>query len=100
MSEPLKRAISKRQRLFNVMSKVVALLGLVALAFLLMRPATTWPVGWIVFVVAVIQLSLEYSPTSEPAANRAPVSLRSTECRRNYRASGPYPCRKLSRKEL
>lgn len=92
MSEPLNGVIPKRQRVFAVMSKVIALLGLAALAFLLTRPVTALPVGWVVFVVAVIQLSLSYSPTRESAANRAPVSVRPTECRRHYyRAGGPYP---------
>lgn len=102
MSEPSNviGSILKRQRVFAVMNKLIALLGLAALGFLLTRTVMTLPIGWIVFVVVVIQLSLSYSPTRDCAANRAPVPVRSRECRHyHYRANGPYPCRKLSRKE-
>lgn len=89
MSEPLNGVIPKRERVFAVMSKVIALLGLAALAFLLTRPTTTLSAGWLLLVVAVIRLSLSYSPTSEPSANQAPVPIRSTECRGYYyRADG------------
>ena len=66
-----------RQRVFAFLSKVAALLGLAALGFLLTRPAL--PVGWVVIAVVVIHLSLAYSPRS--AASRAPVPVRSTDCR-------------------
>jgi len=63
--------IPKRQKVFAVVSKVIALLGLTALALLLTRPAASLPVGWIVFVVAVIQITLSYSPKPDSAVHRA-----------------------------
>ena len=90
--------IPKDQMVFALMSKVIALLGLAALALLLTRPATSLPVGWIVFVVIVIQITLSYSPHRESALDRAPA--RSMEYRRaQHRASISYDCRRLSRKE-
>lgn len=101
MSEPsnVNGSILKRQSVLAVMSKVIALLGLAALGFLLTRPAMALPVGWVVFVVAVIQVCLDYSP-KESVTKRAPAPVRSTECRRyHYRTNGLYPCRKPNRKE-
>lgn len=97
--EPFNRAIPRRRRAFAVLCKVIALLGLVALAFLLMRPTVNWSIGWVVCIVAIIQVCLDYSP-QESGANRAPAPVRSTECRRyRDRVINPYPCRKLSRKD-
>jgi len=59
--------IPTRQKILAVVSKVMALLGLTALALLLTRPAASLPVGWIVFVVAVIQITLSYSPKPDSA---------------------------------
>ena len=90
--------IPKAEKVFGLMSKVIALLGLAALAFLLTRPATSLPVGWIVFVVTVIQITLSYSPNGGSALDRAPA--RSMECRRaQHRASISYDCQRLGRKE-
>lgn len=98
MSEP--ENVPKHQRVFALISKAIALLGLAALSFLLARPATTLPIGWIVFTVAVIRLSLAYSPTRRSVANRQPLSLPLTECRAyRYRTNNPYQCRNLNRKE-
>ena len=63
--------IPTRQKVFAVVSKVIALLGLTALALLLTRPAANLPVGWIVFVVGVIQITLSYSPKPDSAVHRA-----------------------------
>ena len=90
--------IPKAEKVFGLMSKVVALLGLAALVFLLTRPATSLPVGWIVFVVTVIQITLSYSPNRESVLHRA--SARSMEYRRaQHQAGMSYDCRRLSRKE-
>lgn len=99
MAERFNSAIPRRQRVFAVLCKVIALLGLVALSVLLMRPTGNWSIGWVVFIVAVIQVCLDYSPR-ESATNRAAVPVRSTECRRyRYRANNPYPCRRLRGKD-
>jgi hypothetical protein len=83
--------IPKRQKLFAVVSKVIALLGLTALALLLTHPATSLPVRWIVFVVAVIQIALSYSPKRDSAVHRA--AARSKEYRHtHHRANSSYDC--------
>jgi hypothetical protein len=83
--------IPKRPEVFAVVSKVIALLGLTALAPLLTRPATSLPVGWIVFAVAVIQITLSYSPERDSAVHRA--AARSKEYRHTqHRANGSYDC--------
>lgn len=90
--------IPKAQKVFALMSKVIALLGLAALAFLLTRPATSFPVGWTVLVVAVIQITLSYSPNKDSAVHRA--TARSMEYRHaQHRANTSCDCRRLSRKE-
>jgi hypothetical protein len=83
--------IPKRQKIFAVVSNVIALLGLTALALILTLPATSLPVGWIVFVVAVIQITLSYSPKRDSAVHRA--AARSKEYRHTqHRANGSYDC--------
>jgi len=83
--------IPKRQKVFAVVSKVIALLGLTALALLLTRPAASLPVGWIVFAVAVIQITLSYSPKPDSAVHRA--TARSKVYRHTrHRANGSYDC--------
>ncbi len=73
MSEPgnVKRETQRHQRVLAFLSNVTAVLGLVALGFLLTRPAM--PVGWIVVLVAIIQLSLAYSPTRGSMGIRSAV---------------------------
>gem|GEM_PF-4576370 len=94
----LKNVTQRHQRVLAFLSKVTAVLGLVALGFLLTRPAMLSPVGWIVILVAVIQLSLAYSPTRGSIVIRRAVPVRSIDCRR-YRsqATSYYCCRKLGR---
>jgi len=77
---------TQRQRVFAFMSKVSAPLGLAALGFLLTRPAMTLPVGWVVILVAVIQLSVAYLPTRGSAVSRGAVPVHSMDCYR-YQAN-------------
>ena len=73
--------IPRHHQLFVVLNKTVALLGLVALAFLLTRPVTKLRVGSIMFVVVLIQITLSYSPKRESAVH--PVAVRSMLYRDN-----------------
>ena len=98
MSGPgnVKRETQRHQRVLAFLGNVTAVLGLVALGFLLTRPAM--PVGWIVISVAVIRLSLAYSPTRGSMAIRRAVPVRSTDCY-GYQANSPYYRPKASSKE-
>jgi hypothetical protein len=89
--------IPKRQLVLAAISKAIALLGLLGLGFLLARPAMPMPIGWIVLVVTVIQLSLSYSPKKRSEVNRVPLSLPVTEYR--CRASKPFDFRNPSRNQ-
>jgi len=85
-------------KVFALVSKVIALLGLAALAFLLTRPARSLPVGWIVFVVTVIEITLSHSPTRDSAVHRA--TIRSTDYRHaQHQGNALGDCPRLSRKE-
>ena len=99
MSEPGSlKSTQRRQKALALMSKMAALLGLAALGFLLTRPAMTLPFGWVVILVAVIQLSVAYSPMRESAVSRGAIPVRSMDCYR-YPADSSYRHRILSSKE-
>ena len=91
------READRREKVLAFMSKLTALLGLAVLGFLLTRPVML-PVGWIVILVAVIQIGLAYSPTRESVI-RGAVPIRSTDCRPFPSQAGSYRRRTLSSKE-
>ena len=90
--------IPKGQKVFALMNKVMVLLGLMALAFLLTRSATSLAVGWIVFVVTVIQITLSYSPSRDSAVHRATVRSMGYQ-HAQHRGNTLCDCPRLSRKE-
>jgi len=97
MSEPEDAKRTQRyQEMFALMSKTAALLGLAVPGFLLTRPAMTFPVGWVVILVAVIQFSLTCSSATGSALNREAVPARDSY---RYPASSSYRRRSLSSRE-
>lgn len=89
------------QRLMAFGSKLIPGVGLLVLGFLLTRAAAkTFPVGWILFDVAVIELSLGYSPAKGATSTGRAFPERSTQCR-SYpsRPKSSYCSRRNSRTE-
>jgi hypothetical protein len=91
------RQAQRHEKVLAFTSKVTALLSLAAVGLLLTRTTiTTLPVGWIVILMAVIQIGLAYSPT-RGSAIRGAVPVRSTDCRLFASQASSYRRRKLGR---
>ena len=90
------------QTVLALATKVIAALGLLALGFLLTRAAaTTFPIGWILFVVAIIEVSLSCSPTRGTSSTERAFPEQSTNCRAYpSRARTPYYCRRPNRNDV
>lgn len=70
--------IEMSQGVSALVGKLIGILGVLALGFLLSRP--TLSVGWVLFVVTMIQISLSIHTRRNPSTGRA-VPIGSTDCR-------------------